>query len=207
MRAVFAWSETVGEGACRPDSVPRSRGRRPSICDGRCRPPPAVYPRASGGPPSNARDNHDPKTVAYLDLAPGGVYQATMVTHSAGGLLHHRFTLTWQQCSQAVCFLWHFPAGRPGSGLPTTLPCGVRTFLTRPVKHRPGATARLPHPPPRHNTAPAVKDRSDARCRCTNAAARTRPRASRSRRSRRRPGASGTGRRAWGPGGPGRPGP
>src|SRR5215831_16075029 len=30
----------------------------------------------------------------------------------------------------AVCFLWHCPAGHPGSALPTTLPCGARTFLT-----------------------------------------------------------------------------
>ena len=29
-----------------------------------------------------------------LDLAPGGVYLATAVTRGAGGLLHHRFTLT-----------------------------------------------------------------------------------------------------------------
>ena len=31
--------------------------------------------------------------------------------------------------ARAVCFLWHFPAGRPGLPLATTLPCGVRTFL------------------------------------------------------------------------------
>jgi len=31
---------------------------------------------------------------ALLDLAPGGVYQAARVTPGAGGLLHHRFTLT-----------------------------------------------------------------------------------------------------------------
>lgn len=43
-----------------------------------------------------------------------------------GGLLHRRFTLT--PCG-AVCFLWHFPAGHPGWALPTTLLCGVRTFL------------------------------------------------------------------------------
>ena len=30
---------------------------------------------------------------------------------------------------RAVCFLWHFPAGRPGLPLATTPPCGVRTFL------------------------------------------------------------------------------
>ena len=29
----------------------------------------------------------------------------------------------------AVCSLWHFPAGHPGSVLPITLPCGARTFL------------------------------------------------------------------------------
>jgi hypothetical protein len=45
----------------------------------------------------------------------------------------------------AVCFLWHFPAGRPGSALPTTLPCGARTFLTG---LSPGATARPTHPHP-----------------------------------------------------------
>ena len=28
-----------------------------------------------------------------------------------------------------MSFLWHFPAGFPGSALPTTLPCDVRTFL------------------------------------------------------------------------------
>ena len=44
----------------------------------------------------------------------------------------------------AVCFLWHCPAGHPGSALPTTLPCGARTFLTGP--ERPGATARPTHP-------------------------------------------------------------
>jgi len=39
----------------------------------------------------------------------------------------------------AVCFLWHYPAGHPGSALPTTLPCGARTFLTgaRPRRDRP----------------------------------------------------------------------
>jgi hypothetical protein len=36
-------------------------------------------------------------------------------------------------------FLWHCPAGHPGSALPTTLPCGARTFLTGLA---PGATAR-----------------------------------------------------------------
>ena len=63
---------------------------------------------------------------APLDLAPGGVCRATRVTPGAGGLLPHRFTLAGKP---AVCFLWHFPAGHPGSLLATTLPCGARTFL------------------------------------------------------------------------------
>jgi hypothetical protein len=78
-----------------------------------------------------------------LDLAPGGVYRAAAVTCSAGGLLHRRFTLTPRTRRGAVCFLWHCPAGHPGSALPITLPYGARTFLTRPA---PGATARPTHP-------------------------------------------------------------
>src|SRR5690606_36914539 len=38
-------------------------------------------------------------------LAPGGVYRATPVTRGAGGLLHHRFTLTPRGVREAVCFL------------------------------------------------------------------------------------------------------
>src|SRR5215218_3078279 len=40
----------------------------------------------------------------------------------------------------AVCFLWHCPAGHPGWALPTTLPCGARTFLGtgEPVTRPPG---------------------------------------------------------------------
>lgn len=29
----------------------------------------------------------------------------------------------------AVCFLWHFPRGRPHQPLAGILPCGARTFL------------------------------------------------------------------------------
>src|SRR5689334_2439256 len=47
----------------------------------------------------------------------------------------------------AVCFLWHFPAGHPGSALPTTLPCGARTFLSDSGRTGAAAAARLPRPP------------------------------------------------------------
>jgi hypothetical protein len=47
---------------------------------------------------------------------------------------------------KAVCFLWHYPAGHPGWVLPTTLPCGARTFLGTHPKVR-NAVARPTRPP------------------------------------------------------------
>ena len=75
--------------ACKPDSVPRQR-RRPSIWGRCCHRPRAIYPQALGGQPACA----DCRVAVLLDLAPGGVCRATAVTCGAGGLLHHRFTLT-----------------------------------------------------------------------------------------------------------------
>ncbi len=80
-----------------------------------------------------------------LGFAPGGVYLADLVTQAAGGLLHHRFTLTPQRIAKAVCFLWHWPAGHPGWLLATTVSDGVRTFLTRPAGA--AATIQPTHPP------------------------------------------------------------
>jgi hypothetical protein len=78
------------------------------------------YPRARAGHP-----------IALLfGLAPGGVCRADAVTRAAGELLPHRFTLTALHRRTAVCFLWHCPWGRPPWVLPSTLPCGARTFLS-----------------------------------------------------------------------------
>ncbi len=85
----FAAASAGDKPACKPDSVPRQR-RRPSIWDRCCHRPRAIYPQASGGQPACA----DCRVAALLDLAPGGVCRATAVTCGAGGLLHHRFTLT-----------------------------------------------------------------------------------------------------------------
>jgi hypothetical protein len=54
----------------------------------------------------------------------------------------------------AVCFLWHYPAGHPGSALPTTQPCGARTFLDGNGVTRPAATARPTHPTSQHTANP-----------------------------------------------------
>ena len=131
----------VGESACRPGSVrPLARGGgHPSgtaVAGSLVR---STREHRAGRPRSLAQGTVD----SPLDLAPGGVYRAAAVTCCAGGLLHRRFTLTLRTRRGAVCFLWHCPAGHPGSALPTTLPCGARTFLTGLA---PGATARPTHP-------------------------------------------------------------
>jgi hypothetical protein len=69
-------------------------GGRSSIWACRRRQALATYPQASDGPPSNACAGAPGGSL--LGLAPGGVYRATPVTRGAGGLLHHRFTLTWR---------------------------------------------------------------------------------------------------------------
>ena len=133
----------AGEPACRPGSVhPLTRADgHPSgtaVADSLVR---STREHRAGRPQPLAQAPR-PKPQGPSDLAPGGVYRAAAVTCGAGGLLHHRFTLTPADAG-AVCFLWHCPAGHPGSALPTTLPCGARTFLTGLA---PGATARPTHP-------------------------------------------------------------
>jgi hypothetical protein len=76
-----------------------------------------------------------------LDLAPGGVCIAGDVTATAGGLLHHRFTLTPSE-DEAVYFLLHCPASYLEWGLPTTLPYGVRTFLDACAPRQPRRLVR-----------------------------------------------------------------
>jgi hypothetical protein len=130
-----------GESACRPGSVlPLARGgdhpSRTAVADSLVR---STREHRAGRPRSLAQGT----AGSPLDLAPGGVYRAAAVTCRAGGLLHRRFTLTPRTRRGAVCFLWHCPAGHPGSALPTTVPCGARTFLTGLA---PGATARPTHP-------------------------------------------------------------
>ena len=126
VRVADAWAdESVGK----PDSVAH-RERRGAIIHLRPLLPAAWcdLPGGSGEQPSGASAD---ARARPLDLAPGGVYRATPVTWGAGGLLHHRFTLTSEE---AVFSLWHFPAGHPGWALPTTVLCGVRTFLDPPRK-------------------------------------------------------------------------
>jgi hypothetical protein len=92
------------------------------------------------------RDHVDGPPWSLLGLAPGGACPATTVTRRAGELLPHRFTLTrvapggLLSVALATCHhAWE---------LPSTLPCGVRTFLTsgHPIRATSGAAA-WPAPP------------------------------------------------------------
>src|SRR5204862_5690266 len=98
----------------------------------------AAYPSADSGragPRAALREKC--AACALLGLAPGGVCQASRVAPAAGALLPHRFTLTAPAVRRglvpaaAVCFLLHFPGPCGRSGLPTTLSCGARTFLSQ----------------------------------------------------------------------------
>src|SRR5438477_8506329 len=84
------------------------------------------YPRARTGRP----------IALLVGLAPGGVCRADAVTRAAGELLPHRFTLTVPALSRASdrrsAFCGTGPWGFPPWALPSTLPCGARTFLPPP---------------------------------------------------------------------------
>jgi hypothetical protein len=101
-------------------------------------------PADLGEQPSNACAGPRLAAETLLGLAPGGVYRATPVSRGAGGLLPHRFTLTGTR--PAVFSLWHFPAGRPGLPLATTLLCGVRTFLGGVRENTDGRRESNPRP-------------------------------------------------------------
>ena len=63
-----------------------------------------------------------------LGLAPGGVYRATPVTWGAGGLLHHRFTLTDRNRGRRSVFCGTVPRVTPGGRYPP--PCSVESGLS-----------------------------------------------------------------------------
>ena len=106
-------------------------------------------PGGSRGPRSNA---------PIFGLAPDGVYLASPVTRAAGELLPHRFTLAFAAFGEfAVCSLLHFPWGHPPWVLPSTLPCGVRTFLQRSR-----ASDRLPYSSARLNLARSARKVKDS---------------------------------------------
>ena len=72
------------------------------------------------------------KNSVLLGLAPDGVCPASDITATAGGLLHHRFTLTDRRVppDRQYASLLHLPSGFPARLLAGIVLYGVRTFLS-----------------------------------------------------------------------------
>ena len=119
-------AKKANEPTCTPGSVTADRCRRrwrPSILARRCRRAHATYPQARAS---------SPRAPAARSCSGRGL-------PSRRSHLRRWWALTppfhpYRPASrQAVCFLWHCPAGRPGWLLATALLCGARTFLDPPV--------------------------------------------------------------------------
>ena len=105
----------AGESACRPGSVrPLARAdghpSRTAVAGSLMR---STREHRAGRPLALAQE-HAASGVLPLDLAPGGVYQAAQVALSAGGLLHHRFTLTPGRVRGRSVFCGTIPRVTPG---------------------------------------------------------------------------------------------
>ncbi len=172
---------------------------------------PAVHPQARAGRPRTParRTRTGVVRTRLFDLAPGGVYRAAPVTRGAGGLLHHRFTLTGHPRVPAGLFsvalsrgsrrvavsnhpaLWSpdFPRPpRPDRGPDEAAAVARRTHprksYARPARPRRPMSARSPGSPGRPTrTAPGSARRPRRRRPATRAAARRCP----PPRSERRP--------------------
>jgi len=114
------------------------------------------------GPPGGI----DRASRPLLDLAPGGVCRAAQVAPGAGAPLPHRFTHACGEpqrgCPSAVCFLWHFPAGRPDWPL-TSTPALRSPDLPRPSRTWPRPPGRLTRRD--HCTPAAVRFSTASSCR------------------------------------------
>ena len=160
---VLVIAQAAGESACRPGSVhPLTRaGDHPSttaVAGSLLRSTRELRRAAL----NHSREPRTPKsTQPFLTLLRVGFTkppespQALVVSYTTVS------PLPPGRSPVAVCFLWHFPAGRPGSALPTTLPCGARTFLDPSVSGMGrGRPAGSPAAPPR-----IVRITGGARCR------------------------------------------
>ena len=163
------WCGRVGlyAGFCPRAPLRRRRvGGHPSraaVADASC-----GLPGSSGGQPSNA---------PCLTLLRVGF---TEPLRSPGALVVSYTTvspLPPVRTAEAVCSLWHCPAGHPGWVLPTTLPCGARTFLG-------SGRSRSTRPPGRLVRALIVPARRCPADQNVSASHRRRCRLTRSRRCR-----------------------
>jgi len=143
---------------------PQQLGRRASwpvgrVLCARSRGPAAIHlglplPTASCGLPASigraalnrSRRSAPLRVRLPLDLAPGGVYRAAQVALSAGGLLHHRFTLTSGRVRRRSVFCGTIPRVTPGRRYRPPCPAEPGPSSARRVT-RHDATARPTRPP------------------------------------------------------------
>jgi len=128
--------QAVDESACKPGSVhcPKAAGDHPS----------RAY--VAAGLMRSTRKLGRAALERFLsDLAPGGVYLAGRVTPAAGGLLHHRFTLTVRRTGRRSVFCGTVPRVTPGGRYPP--PCPVEPGLSSARPEGLDAVARPARPP------------------------------------------------------------
>jgi hypothetical protein len=117
---------TSAERVCKPDSVPEPRGPGGDHSSS-----PAVARRIQQ--PTRELRPGRPRTLPYSVLLRAGFAVPVVSPRRRCAL-----TAPFHPChprsrgSSAVCFLWHFPWGRPRWRLASALPFGVRTFLPGP---------------------------------------------------------------------------
>jgi hypothetical protein len=113
----MAW---VGQTACKPGSVSGRTGRTTTIHLGRPLPDASRdQPGRRGRKRSLVRP--EPPRVAPTRSCSRWGLPCRRRCRRRGALLPHPFTLTRRaEAGRAVCFLWHFPWGRPRRGLPGT---------------------------------------------------------------------------------------
>jgi hypothetical protein len=116
-RAMSADLQAKCQPACKPGSVRRCPKARPTTIHlGR------PSPDASSNQPGRRLGNLPGEGIPappLFGLAPGGVYRAAGV--AAGAVRSYRTLSPLPARRPAVCFLWHFPWGRPRRALPGTV--------------------------------------------------------------------------------------
>lgn len=93
---------------CKPGSVESSHSSGIAVTGNLKRPTRTV-----------AEAETSPQERSLFGLASGGVYNAAPVTGERGALLPHLFTFSRRDVLyRVVCFLLHFPSGRPARDFP-----------------------------------------------------------------------------------------
>ena len=178
-----------GESACRPGSVrPLARaGGHPSgtaVADSLVR---STREHRAGRPQTLAQAPR-PKPRGPSDLAPGGVCLAARITPGAGGLLHHRFTLTLGQAKGGL-FSVALSRGSPRVGV-TDHPALWSPDLPHRVSPRRGRPAGSPAAASSIGANQPFPAGKGGPCHSWCALSRARRHTSRSHTGRRRPAAS-----------------